>query len=201
MPARRTGRPGREPIAGERVGLSLRVTAETKRALDEAATKSGRSLSQEAEYRLEGSFRDQSILPQILDLAYGRQAAGLLLLLGRCLSTTRSSAAFAEGGSLDAVENWMMQPWTFQQVEGAVSAVLKALRPEGEAEMPKALSLKGGPVALQGLYKDLGHRVAEGYLSALVDPTRNEALETDMLPIHARLAEIVITMKGVRRDR
>ncbi len=52
----RAGRPSREPNQGERVGVSYRVTPQVKRALDAAADASGRSLSQEAEMRLEASF-------------------------------------------------------------------------------------------------------------------------------------------------
>jgi len=50
------GRPRKEPERGERVQLSFRVTPELKSRLDAAATKCGRSQSQEAELRLEKSF-------------------------------------------------------------------------------------------------------------------------------------------------
>jgi TraY domain len=53
---RRVGRPIKPPVSGERVGLSLRVTADMKRKLEAAALESGRSLGQEAELRLERSF-------------------------------------------------------------------------------------------------------------------------------------------------
>lgn len=52
----RMGRPTKPPSPGERVSLGLRVTADIKRKLDEAAEQSGRSQSQEAELRLERSF-------------------------------------------------------------------------------------------------------------------------------------------------
>ena len=53
------GRPLRAtpPTPGERVPLSLRVTADIRTRLEEAALESGRSLSQEAEMRLERSIR------------------------------------------------------------------------------------------------------------------------------------------------
>ena len=54
-PNRRIGRPPKAPSEG-RVSLGLRVTPETKIRLDGAATKSGRSQSQEAEMRLERTF-------------------------------------------------------------------------------------------------------------------------------------------------
>ena len=43
------------------MGLSFRVTPELKRKLAEAAAKSGRGQSQEAEFRLEQSFREDRL--------------------------------------------------------------------------------------------------------------------------------------------
>ena len=55
-PQKRRGRPTKPPVEGTRVMLGLRVTANIKRKLEAAAIESGRSLSQEAEFRLEQSF-------------------------------------------------------------------------------------------------------------------------------------------------
>jgi hypothetical protein len=60
-PAKRIGRPTKPPVEGERVPLGLRVTAAAKRKLEEAAIKSGRSISQEAELRIERSFDDDRL--------------------------------------------------------------------------------------------------------------------------------------------
>jgi hypothetical protein len=57
---KRVGRPTRPPRPGERVTLGLRVSADMKRKLERDAVKNGRSLSQEAEFRLERSYdRDE----------------------------------------------------------------------------------------------------------------------------------------------
>ena len=53
---KRIGRPTKPPKPGERVALGLRVTPEMKRKLEKAAVKSGRSLSQEVEWRIERSL-------------------------------------------------------------------------------------------------------------------------------------------------
>ena len=53
---KRVGRPRIDPEDGERIQLSFRVTPELKRLLTAAADQSGRSQSQEAEFRLERSF-------------------------------------------------------------------------------------------------------------------------------------------------
>jgi hypothetical protein len=60
--AKRLGRPMKAPTPGERVPLGLRVTAEMKRTLEAAAIESGRSISAEAELRLEQSFEREWIL-------------------------------------------------------------------------------------------------------------------------------------------
>ena len=45
--------------AGKRHGLSLRTTLETQTRLKEAAARSGRSIAQEVEWRLEKSFEEE----------------------------------------------------------------------------------------------------------------------------------------------
>jgi hypothetical protein len=74
---KRMGRPTKAPKADERVSLGLRVTADIKRRLDEAAERSGRSQSQEAEFRLERSFERQTLLREILVLVHGPEAGNL----------------------------------------------------------------------------------------------------------------------------
>lgn len=58
---KRVGRPTRPPRPGERVTLGLRVTADLKRKLEKDAVKAGRSLSQEAEIRLERSYDREEV--------------------------------------------------------------------------------------------------------------------------------------------
>jgi TraY domain len=50
------GRPPRGEFKEKRAALMTRITTKTRAALERAAAKSGRSLSQEAEFRLDGSF-------------------------------------------------------------------------------------------------------------------------------------------------
>lgn len=59
--------------------LALESPADLKRKLDEAAEKSGRSQSQEAELRLERSFEREELLPDVLTLAYGKPLADILI--------------------------------------------------------------------------------------------------------------------------
>jgi len=78
---KRIGRPTKPPKAGQRVPLGLRVTPEMKKRLEKAATKKGRSLSQEAELRLERSLD----LSRHLMIAQGDRWAPVLIYKGNLL--------------------------------------------------------------------------------------------------------------------
>jgi hypothetical protein len=54
------GRPIKPATEGERIMLGLRVTADLKRKLEAEALKSGRSLSQETEIRVQQSFDEEA---------------------------------------------------------------------------------------------------------------------------------------------
>src|SRR5215208_346894 len=102
---RRMGRPRTrvDDAPGDYVGF--RAPRELKERLEVAAARSGRSLSTEAQIRLEKSFDQQDILSQALELAYGSRLAGLFLLLLDQISTVGSLASFQSGGSYEAFRN------------------------------------------------------------------------------------------------
>jgi hypothetical protein len=127
--AKRRGRPS----LGERVPLGLRVTPEMKRRLDEAARRSGRSQSQEAEFRLERSFDRTDLLSEVLSLNYGRDLAGMLLLLG---SAMLWADAFQRVDDKLDKKRRANQPWrwapdadSYNAAVEAVVTILEALRP------------------------------------------------------------------------
>src|SRR3954447_19596048 len=94
-PSRKTKkRVGRPPDPVQRVPLSLRVTPDVKKQLDTAAKQSGRSQSQEAEFRLEQSFRTVDLFDQILGLAYQRPTAGIVKFVGDVFHLTAQRASF-----------------------------------------------------------------------------------------------------------
>lgn len=64
---KKLGRPRKTPL-GKRASLGLRVTAKIKRRLEKAADASGRTQSQEAEARIERTFRDDEILAKLVFL-------------------------------------------------------------------------------------------------------------------------------------
>jgi hypothetical protein len=104
------------------VGLSLRVTPQTKRALDAAAAASGRSISQEAELWLEAAQRDQRILKDALALAYGERIGGLMIYLG---------------GVADLFDDG----WRYEQMAAATRAAIDRFRPEGTITSPEPTAI------------------------------------------------------------
>jgi hypothetical protein len=76
------GRPVKEPEEGERAPLSLRVRPIIKRKLEESAELNGRSLSQEAEFRLEHTFDRQGLFYEVMALALGKKWASFFAYFG-----------------------------------------------------------------------------------------------------------------------
>jgi hypothetical protein len=139
---KKRGRPGRKIQPGERVPLSLRVTPETKARLDQASTASGRSQSQEAELRLERSFREEELLPQLIAAAFGERFAGILLALGWVMNGTGLQAAVsgrvyetpeAAGAFVRAARGgWIDDAEAFDVAVRAAGKLLSRFRPDGE---------------------------------------------------------------------
>src|SRR5262245_2409127 len=82
---KRIGRPPKPPTAGERIQIGVQVTPELKIRLAAEAKKNNHSLSREAELRLEQTFDRNDLLTDVFTLTYGRQVAGILMLLGSVL--------------------------------------------------------------------------------------------------------------------
>jgi hypothetical protein len=123
------GRPPLPADAVKRHALGIRTTAALREALLNATRASGRSMAAEIEFRLEQSFHDERRLEQVLELTFGRQAAGLMVALGLA---AREAAEKAEATSSSAkLRPWLSNPYVFDQVANAVYEVLDCIEPEG----------------------------------------------------------------------
>jgi hypothetical protein len=135
------GRALKPGTPGEKSLLGVRVTAELKARLDQAAHESGRSQSAEAEARLEKSFDRQGLLVEVLDIAYGSKITGILLMLAAVM---------------DAVAR-------FQAHEGDEdeSQTLRAAMTVLEAALPTEVQASGqlaGPAMAVGLVATLSKK-------------------------------------------
>jgi hypothetical protein len=165
-PKKRAGRPRREPKPGERVPLGLRVTPELKQKLDAATEGSGRSQSQEAELRLERSFEHQALLPEVLELTYGRPLGGILMAMGRAMQDAGRQGAFSTMFTLEAVQDWASVPYAYSQAEKAAARILEALRPEGEIVLPpKAI---GGHESTEDIAEEFRKHAGVGWANSVL---------------------------------
>jgi hypothetical protein len=146
-------------------------------------------LSQEAEMRLDQSFRNEDLLPQILDLAYGSQTAGLLMLLGRCIYDATAVGPFSTKPSPAFIRDWMRQPYQCLQAAEAAGEILGTLRRKSEVSASKAP--ESLPEPMRHAMMDWGRRVAHCTLTALVDPPTHRHLGQDLQPVRIRLDALV----------
>jgi hypothetical protein len=111
---KKRGRPTLPEGKGKRQTLALRVTEERRKALEEAADRSGRSLSQELEIRLERSFDEEA--------AYGgTEMAALFRTMAGAASVIRSRL----GGKL-----WSRDAEAFIAVRAAWLRILDQAQPD-----------------------------------------------------------------------
>lgn len=125
------------PFKDQRLTLTTRITEAMRAKIEDAATASGRSLSQEIELRLDRSFQTQDFLADAQRLAYGRQGATFLRLIGEFVRAGASRALTVES-------DWLSDATAYNVTERAIVRVLDRLRPQGNpmerAETPERLA-------------------------------------------------------------
>jgi hypothetical protein len=136
-----------------------------KTRLDDAGKKQGRNLSQEAELRLENSFRDADALDQAMTLAYGPTLAVALATIGRAVLEISRFAPFPQ--------SWLDRPDLGKEM-GWVSGV--------------AFAALQGRARLQDDRIMLGPNVIGAILDAIKHPERAEPeLRRWGQPLHEKL--------------
>ncbi|MFO1087039.1 MAG: TraY domain-containing protein [Reyranellaceae bacterium] len=163
---RKLSKPGRPRKTshddGERIQLSLRVTPELKKRLDSASDFSGRSQSQEAELRLERSFERENLLYEALEIAYGRQLAGLILLAADVMQQVILAHAVIKSvpdtpARHISSDGQLEVPYVFDDSVRAMTVALQALRPNSD----EAMSVEAIERAKSmGYTSDIGQQVA-----------------------------------------
>jgi len=108
-----------------------------KRRVEDAAHGSGRSISQEAELRLERSFEQQRLLPEVLGLAYGTELAGVLISVATAMNDARLHARLVTD---EDYNTWIEDAFAFDAAVTAAQMVFEALRPVGSTKNPASPS-------------------------------------------------------------
>jgi hypothetical protein len=129
---KRPGRPKKAPTQGKRNSLGLRVDAELKAELDNAAEASGRSQSQEAEIRLRESFRRErtaddirkSVMRGIYEEFGGEQYFRLMRLIADVMRTVEGITGKA----------WQQDRKTSDLVRSTIDAFIETVGPQTREE-------------------------------------------------------------------
>ena len=125
------GRPAAPESKRRGQNVTLRFRADLKKLVETRAEASGRSLSAEAEAMLEQAAFGDGMLDQALDLAFGRRSAGMLLLIGRLMHETSIHGDHVSlRRTSDSPNSWLSDPFIFEQVRGAITQALHAVRPQ-----------------------------------------------------------------------
>jgi hypothetical protein len=170
----RGGRPRQTPIKdGQKVQIGVRVSPAMQARLIDAAQRNGRSLTQEAEMRLERTFDRQDLLSEVLVNAFGRRAGGYLMLMARAFA----DAGFAAGRLADALgtetKDWTESKWAVQQ---AVIALNKAIEWKTEvSEYDDPQESKAPPLAVHHKMEDPGRILGKAVSDAVFGFTTTDS--------------------------
>ena len=151
--AKRRGRPSLPEGKGKRHAIGLRATADLRRKLEEGAKQSGRSLSQEAEFRLENSFGDDDRITE----SFG---GDLTFKIMRALASVVPVMNSLRGA------NWLSHPVVFDDVVRQWVLALSKLRPQ--TFLPAGVGA-GSVKALPDYIEIHGAAAAAGVLRHLAD--------------------------------
>lgn len=188
---RRRGRPANPESKLRGENLTIRIRPELKQALERSADEHQRSLSAEVESRLGITVESDNLLDQVLDLAFGRQGAALLLMLGFVMRDAGAHAGFMKTHTLAGASGWPDVPYAFDMAKQAVDTVFEALYPEGEREAPWGGKISSGP-DFGELNKVLGNGFATGLLNAVAGDERTPEQEHLAQKIRDRLSPAAI---------
>jgi hypothetical protein len=135
---RRKGRPGPKPTGNAKYGfLGMRVPDALREQLQAAAHISGRSMSGEAQVRLETSFTKEAAAGHFSALHYGAAVAAIAELLtraghasGAALSSLRWHQQPKQKGAMLVSSSWVDDIAAYEAAVAAINRVLDRFRPE-----------------------------------------------------------------------
>jgi TraY domain-containing protein len=150
---------------GETATLGIRASADLKTRLLESAKRNGRSLSAEAEIRLEQSLGGDDV---------GSELSAFLRLLSYAVAEIGPHVAFTAAmrtgtkAPIDAARGWLSDPTAYDQAAKGIIAALDACRPAGEPVHAKSDGIPG--LDLTAVMRDLGVLTMRTWLDAVADP-------------------------------
>jgi hypothetical protein len=113
---------GRRPKDQKRLPLSMRITPALRARLVSAAAENGRSITQEAELRLEQTVDQERSLVGVLELGFGRQVAAVMLAIGYVIKGMQPDRRPGDIG-------WLSDPEVFREIVDSINLLLQAIDP------------------------------------------------------------------------
>jgi hypothetical protein len=151
------GRKPRGEFKGKTATLTTRITTETRQALDNAAKKNSRSLSQEVERRLRDSLRgDARGKPHV-------RALGEAFML------------MVQGVERATDQHWREDAFTAEALSHGLSFLISHFGPDGPPTVPKKIEETPGMLSMADTPAKLG-RIEAGSVISLVERWNLEEL-------------------------
>jgi hypothetical protein len=165
---------------------SFRTSNELRDRLIAAAKANGVSVNQEINDRVEASFDT----PDVTEKAFANRGLyGLLRMLAVAMQISgRQAMTFKHSGDAESADEWLSDPYAYNQAASAAWKLLDACRPDGDTTAPTNTA----DPAWNALYASVGRNFAQNVLSeiALAAPGgRGEILRRDLAP--TTLAQIL----------
>jgi hypothetical protein len=167
---KRVGRPRTRENDGPGEYVGFRASKDLKEKLEAAAHNSARSLSSEAQFRLEQSFRDESTREGFAEMFYGEVGAGLLKVFGEAIQIV-TILANTQSKVSPGKDEWLSSPAAFDAVDSAIRQILDRLRPAGDFDPivnPGTIAVPGVPPTTP-----VGIAIAEYLLRRIAADKRN----------------------------
>jgi len=133
--AKRGAKPKGE-YAGKSGVLSTRIRQDTRDALQSAKNQSGRSLSQEIEYRLRRSFDEDENIKDKFGTRQNYTVMRALSHLARSMKNPDLSRKEKKDPDTES-HDWLSDPYTFECAFETMLIYLSSIRPEGDVIEPK----------------------------------------------------------------
>ena len=131
-------RRGRRPKDQKRIPLSMRITPSTREKLVAIAAENGRSITQEAEIRLEQALRDQRILDEAAELAFGRINSDLLMsLIGQIMKAADNVSGTLTPNIYHNVQRWIGNLPAFRAMVTTINSLFDHLEPADGTRRPQ----------------------------------------------------------------
>lgn len=163
-PKSRGGRPRtREPKDGQRITISVRVTPRLKSLVEESAKQSGRSVSQEIEYRVERSFERQDLLLDLLSTAFGQKTAGYMMVMMIAFSEAGRTAGHLADPLGAQLKDWTEDDWAKNEAWKALRKAAEDYFVPGEFDDPIKVPKRG-----REFKKEIGMSVSEYVAKSLI---------------------------------